>query len=109
MLQNLIDNAVKFHGSEPPRIHVSACRSGVQWIFSVRDNGIGIAPEHQERIFEIFQRLHSRDRYPGTGIGLAVCKRVVQRFGGTIGVESRPGQGSTFSFSIPARKEREPA
>lgn len=133
VLQNLIGNALKFHGAEPPRVHISARRVGGEatserveerkgegesslpfahsptrpllsyWQFSVRDNGIGIAPEYAEQVFGIFRRLHSREAYPGTGIGLALCKRIVERHGGRIWVESAPGQGATFMFTLPAQ------
>jgi PAS domain S-box-containing protein len=101
LFQNLIGNALKFHGESPPGIHVGAQRGQGRWVFSVRDNGIGIEPQYYERIFQIFQRLHTRKDYPGTGIGLAICKRIVERHGGTIWVESQPGQSSTFFFAIP--------
>jgi chemotaxis family two-component system sensor kinase Cph1 len=104
LMQNLISNGLKYHGTDPPHIHVSA-EPGIkknEWIVSVRDNGIGIEPEYFGRIFEIFKRLHGQKEYPGTGIGLAVCRRVVERHGGAIWVESEPGHGSNFRFSIPA-------
>jgi PAS domain S-box-containing protein len=104
LFRNLIGNAVKFRGSEPPRIHISASRTGNGWTFSVRDNGIGIAPEYAERIFVIFQRLHHREEYVGTGIGLAVCKKIVERHGGRIWVKSEVGKGATFYFILPAVK-----
>lgn len=101
LLQNLIGNAIKFCKG-PPHVQVSAERDGAMWRFAVKDNGIGIAPEHMARMFTIFQRLHHRDEYAGTGIGLAVCKKVVQKYGGSIWVESVPGQGSTFFFTLAA-------
>jgi PAS domain S-box-containing protein len=101
LFQNLVGNAVKYQGSEVPRVHVSAARNGGdKWMFSVKDNGLGIDSKYFERIFGMFQRLHKRDEFSGTGIGLAICKKIAERHGGRISVESQPGQGSTFRFAL---------
>jgi hypothetical protein len=99
VFQNLIGNALKFRGAAPPRVHVSARQEGRRWRFAVRDNGIGVDPKQAERIFQMLQRLHSRE-YQGTGIGLAICKKIVERHGGRIWVESTPGEGATFYFTL---------
>ncbi len=102
LFQNLIGNAIKYADpARPPRVHVSVHERATCWVFSVRDNGIGIDPRFHERVFLLFQRLHSRSRYPGTGLGLAICKRIVENAGGQMWLESAPGQGATFFFSVP--------
>ncbi len=101
LFQNLIGNALKFRGAEPSRIHISAQRAGDGWEFSIADNGIGIALEYHEKVFEIFRRLHGREKYPGTGIGLTVCRKIVAHHGGQISVQSEEGKGATFRFTLP--------
>ncbi|HSB67324.1 MAG TPA: ATP-binding protein, partial [Anaerolineales bacterium] len=107
VFQNLIGNAIKFHGDKLPEITISSMRNNGDYEIIVKDNGIGIDPQYKEKIFLIFQRLHSREEYPGTGIGLAICKRIIERHGGSIWVESQVGEGATFHLAIPAKK-REP-
>jgi len=101
VLQNLIANGIKFQNDSTPRVHVSVVKQGGEWVFSVRDNGIGVDPRHSGRIFRIFERLNASDQYPGTGMGLAISQKIVERHGGRIWFDSHPGEGSTFFFSIP--------
>jgi PAS domain S-box-containing protein len=104
VFQNLIDNAIQYSGPEPPRVHVAAERDGNDWVITVIDEGIGIDPDDTDRVFEVFQRLHTPEEHAGTGIGLALCRRIIERHGGEIWVESEPGEGSAFSFTLPASR-----
>jgi len=106
LFQNLLSNAIKYRSGEPLKIHISARREKTAWIFSIRDNGIGIASKDKERAFGLFQRLHTETEHPGTGIGLALCKKIVERHGGKIWLESEPGQGTTFHFSLPEQVKK---
>ncbi len=103
LFQNLIGNSVKYRSHEPPKIHISANKEKNQYLFSIKDNGIGMSPEHSEKIFTIFKRLHTHEEYEGTGIGLAIAQKIVHQQGGQIWVESELGKGSTFYFTIPIK------
>ena len=105
LFQNLIGNAIKFRSEHQPLVVIDAIPEGDFWLFSISDNGIGIEPKYFERIFEIFKRLHSREKYPGTGMGLATCKKIVERHGGRIWLQSTLGQGTTFYFTLPKQTE----
>jgi chemotaxis family two-component system sensor kinase Cph1 len=105
LFQNFLTNALKFKGEHPPVIHISACPKGNDWEFIIKDNGIGIAPEHYDRIFIIFKQLHSKKKYSGTGIGLALCKKIIETHGGQIWVDSKVGEGTSFYFTLPAHKD----
>jgi signal transduction histidine kinase len=106
VFQNLIGNAIKFRGPDPPLVQIEAAQQEQDWLFSVKDNGIGIAPEHADGVFTIFKRLHTRQEYPGNGIGLAICKRIIEQFGGRIWVEPQAGPGTTFRFTLPVPVEQ---
>ena len=106
LFQNLIGNALKFKGEQRPRVEVRAERDGSYWLFSVRDNGVGFDQKYADRVFGVFKRLHRNRDIPGTGIGLAICQRIIDRHGGRIWAESTPGKGATFYFTLPAVSEQ---
>ncbi|MEO8050987.1 MAG: ATP-binding protein [Acidobacteriota bacterium] len=101
MFQNLIENAIKYRSAAPPKIHMSAGKERSEWVFSIQDNGLGVDPKYAGEVFGVFKRLHSRSKYPGAGIGLSICQKIVERYGGRIWVEPNPGGGSIFKFTIP--------
>jgi chemotaxis family two-component system sensor kinase Cph1 len=104
LFQNIVGNALKYRSAEPPRVHVSAKKNrNDEWIFSMQDNGLGIEPQYFEKIFVMFQRLHGREEFSGTGIGLTLCKKIAERHGGRMWVDSNPGKGSTFYLALPER------
>lgn len=107
LLENLLSNAIKFHGEAAPQVRVSAKVLGNEWVFAVEDNGIGIDHRQKDHLFQMFQRLHTREEYPGTGIGLAIAKKIVERHGGHIWFESEVGRGTTFFFTIPVKRNDE--
>jgi light-regulated signal transduction histidine kinase (bacteriophytochrome) len=107
VFQNLLGNALKFRGEQPPRVAVTAERDGAFWSFSVTDNGIGIEPQYADRVFLIFQRLHDKAAYPGTGIGLAMCRKIIEYFGGRIWLDTAAVDGAKFCFTVPALPENE--
>ena len=106
LFQNFISNAIKFRRKVPPKIHIGVREGNVAWLFSIKDNGIGIESKYFDRLYNIFYRLHTKEEYPGTGIGLPICKKIIQRYGGKIWVESEVGKGTTFYFTIPKKKKK---
>ena len=105
LFQNLVGNAIKYRRDPIPEVHISAAQHGqMEWVFAVRDNGLGIEAQHFEKIFGVFQRLHTREQFPGTGIGLAICKKIVERHGGGIAATSTAGQGTTFTVILPVKQ-----
>jgi two-component system, chemotaxis family, sensor kinase Cph1 len=106
LMQNLVANAIKFHGTERPMVHVTAKQGPSDWTFSIKDNGIGLDVEYSDRIFQMFQRLHNREEYPGDGVGLAIAKKIIERHGGRIWVESEVGKGANFLFTVPLDHSR---
>jgi chemotaxis family two-component system sensor kinase Cph1 len=107
VMQNLVGNAIKFHGPERPMVHITAERGQNDWTFSIKDNGIGLNVVYSDRIFQMFQRLHIREDYPGNGVGLAIAKKIIERHGGRIWVESEEGKGANFLFTVPMERQRQ--